>query len=131
METVFDGPVVADHRANHAGRQDQGGDVKARLRRDLAIDLALAFDHDEAFQSGPVVAFLQPLHIVDRRIDSRFDATVVAVDRFVSADRRVLETIGFLLGGENFHVFVQCSLIALEGDNVISPFIDEAKISPR
>jgi hypothetical protein len=56
---------------------------------------------------------------------------VVAVDRFVSADRRVLETIGFLLGGENFHVFVQRSLIALEGDNVISPFIDEAKISPR
>jgi hypothetical protein len=37
-----------------------------RLLRDPAIDLALALDHDGALQPRPVMAFLQPLYIVDR-----------------------------------------------------------------
>jgi hypothetical protein len=90
--------MIADHRSDRVGQQDQRGDVEARLLRDPAIDLALALDHDDALQPRPVMAFLQPLYIVDRRIGSRFDAAMIGVNRLVPADRRVLETIGFLLG---------------------------------
>jgi len=42
--------------------------------------------HDDALQ---LMAFLQPLHIVDRRIGSCFDAAMIGVGRGVPADRRV------------------------------------------
>jgi hypothetical protein len=71
------------------------------------------------------MAFLQPLDIVDRGVCSGFDATVLAVDRPVPADRRILETIGSLLGSENFYIFVQCSLITFERDDVIGLLVDD------
>jgi hypothetical protein len=112
--------MIADHRADEIGEQDHRSDVKARLLRDLAIDLELALDHDDAVQPGPVVAFLQLGHIVDRNIVSRFDAPEFAIKRLAPADRRVLETIGFLLSGEQLYVFMQRSLIALERNDVNS-----------
>nr|WP_281433653.1 hypothetical protein [Methylosinus sp. H3A] len=43
----------------------------------------------------------------------------LAVERLLAADRRIHETIGFLLGGEQLHVFVERSLIASVRDDVI------------
>jgi len=39
----------------------------------------LALNHDDALQSRPFVAFLQPCDIVDHRIGSGLDAAVVKV----------------------------------------------------
>jgi hypothetical protein len=50
-------------------------------------------------------------------VGSGFDAPTI--DRFMPADRRILGTIGFLLGSEDFLVFVQGPLIARERDDVI------------
>jgi hypothetical protein len=44
---------------------------------------------------------------------------VIAVDRLVPADCRILEAIGFLLVGEQFDILVQRSLIAFERKDVI------------
>jgi hypothetical protein len=71
------------------------------------------------------MAFFQPLYLVDRRIGSRFDAAMIGVDRLVPADRRVLETIGFLLGGGHADILAQGSLIALERDDVIGLLVDD------
>src|ERR1035438_6824016 len=105
--------MIADHRADHVGQQDKRSDIKARLPRSPAVDFALAFEHDDALQPRPVMAFL-PLYIVDHRIGSGFDAAMIAVDRLVPADCRILETIGFLLLCEEFDIVAQRSLIALE-----------------
>jgi hypothetical protein len=70
-------------------------------------DFARALDHDDAFQSGPIVAFLQPSNIVDCRVGSGFDAAVIAVDRLVSTDGCIFEAVAVLLGGENLDILAQ------------------------
>ena len=45
---------------------------------------------------------------------------MIAVDRLVPAHRRILETIGFLLGGEHANILAHGSLIALERDDVVT-----------
>ena len=111
--------MIADHRSDCVGEQNQRGDVEARLARDFSLDFALALDHGDAGKSGPFMAFLQPFDIVNRGVGSGFNAAVIPIDRFVPADRCILETTGFLLGGEHFYVVVQGPLIALERDDVI------------
>ena len=86
---------------------------------DFVTDFALALDHDDAFQSGPVVTLLQPGDVMDRRVSSGLDAT--AVDGLVSAHRCVLEAIGLLLGDENLNILAQRALIAFEGEQIILP----------
>ena len=117
--------MIADHRSDLVGQQNQRGNIEARLPRDFSLDFALALDHDDAFQPRPIVAFLQPRDIVDHGAGSGFDAPVIAIDRLVPADRRIPETIGFLLGGENFCVFLRRPLIALERDDVIGFFVQD------
>jgi hypothetical protein len=56
----------------------QRGDVEACLALDFIADFARALDHDDAFQCGPIVAFLQSSDIVDCLIGSGFDAVVIA-----------------------------------------------------
>ena len=76
-------------------------------------------------QARPIVAFLQPGDIVDHRIGSGFDAAMIAVDRLMAADRRILEALGFLLGGEQLDVLAQRALIAFERQNVIGLLVDD------
>jgi hypothetical protein len=56
---------------------------------------------------------------VDHGIGSGFDAAMIGVDRLVPADLGILELVGFLLISEEFDVFEQRSLIALEREDVI------------
>ena len=117
--------MIADHLADCVGEQSQRSDVEARLLRDFCVDFALALDHHDAGKSRPIMAFSQPFDIVDRGVGSGFDTPVIPIDRFEPADRRILETTGFLLGGEDFYVVVQGALIALERDDVIGLFVDD------
>jgi DNA invertase Pin-like site-specific DNA recombinase len=55
MQAVLHRPMIADHRSDQIGQQRRRGDVKPRFLRDLAVDFACALDHDEAFQSWPVM----------------------------------------------------------------------------
>jgi hypothetical protein len=72
---------------------------------DFSIDFAPALDHKDTLQSGPIMVLLQPADIVDRRIGSGFNATVIAVDGLVAAD--LGETIGLLLGDEDLDILAQ------------------------
>jgi hypothetical protein len=65
VQGVLDGPVRSDHRADRGGQHHQRGDVEACLVGGLAVDFAPAFDHDNGFQAGPLVARLQPVDFVD------------------------------------------------------------------
>ena len=47
------------------------------------------------------------------------DAAVIAIDGLVAGDGGVLEILGFLLGREQFDVFPQRALIALQGQDVV------------
>src|SRR5215467_9895164 len=53
------------------------------------------------------------------RIDSGLDAPMVAVDRFVSADLRILEAIGLLLCREKLDVLAKSALVAFECENIV------------
>jgi len=125
MQAVLDHPVIADHRADCVGEQSQRRDVEAHLLGDFSLDFALALHHHDAGKSWPIMAFLQPFDIMDRGVGSGFDTPVIAIDRFVPADRGILEIIGFLLGGKDFYVVVKGALIALERDDVIGLFVDD------
>ena len=74
VQAVFHRPMISDHGSERLRQQDQRGDVEARLALDLVADFTLALDHDDAFQSRPIVPLLQPADIVDRGIGSGFDA---------------------------------------------------------
>src|SRR6266536_1564392 len=90
-------PMPADNRSQEVGQQDQRGDVEACLALDLVGprawpgDLTDAFDDEDGFQARPVVAFLQPVDVVDDGDGSGLDAAVIAIDGFVPADLSVLE----------------------------------------
>ena len=64
--------------------------------------------------SGPVAPILEPGDVVNDGHATRLDAAVIAVDRFVPADRRVGKTLGFLLVGEQFDILAQRALVALQ-----------------
>ena len=100
-------------------------DVKARLPLDLLADFTLALDHDDASQSRPFVAFLKPSYIMDRRVGSGFDATVIAVHRFMPADLGILEVPGFLFSNKNLDILTQCALIAFEREDVIGLLLQD------
>src|SRR5205085_2199529 len=70
--------MAADDRPQLVCHPHQRGDVEARLPLDLVADFARALDHDDAFQSGPIMAFLQPSDIMEGSVGSGFDAAVVA-----------------------------------------------------
>ena len=103
----------------------RGGDVEARLPLDLVADFARALDHDDAFQSRPIVAFLQPSDIMDRGVGSGFDAAVIAVDRLIAADLCILEAVGFLLGGKHLDILAQGALIAFEREDVVGLLLQD------
>ena len=77
------------------------------------------------------MAFLQPCNIVDHRVGSGLDAAVIAIDRFVPADRGILEFPGFLLSDENLDILAQGALIALQRENVIGLLLDDFRAMSR
>src|SRR5215475_2216269 len=117
--------MATDGGSQMARQPYQRCDVEACLAFDFVADFARALDHDDAFQSGPIVAFLQPSHIMDRRVGSGLDAAVIAVDRLMSADLSILESVGLLFGDENLDILAQCALIAFEREEVISLSVDD------
>ena len=71
------------------------------------------------------MAFLQPGDIVDDGDGPGLDAAVIAIDGLVPADGGVLEILGFLLGREQFDVFPQRALIALQGQDVVGLLVHD------
>lgn len=122
MQAVLDGPVAANDWPNLLGRMRQGGDVEPCLPLGFVSGFARGFDHDDAFQPWPAVAFPQPANLMQDRIVSRFDAAVIAIHGFVAADPGVFEILGFLLGSEEFDVLAQGALIALLAARYLSAF---------
>ena len=84
VQAVFDGPVIADHRAAALRREGCGGEIEACFALSLAGDPARAFDHHDAFQTGPVMAGLQPVHVVEDGVLAGLDAAVIGVAGFVA-----------------------------------------------
>jgi len=92
MQRVFDGPVIADHRAGELRGEYGGCDVEAGLSLDCYAELALALDHDDALQSGPVVPRPQQVDVMDGGTFSCLDATVIGIDGFVRGDLGIDES---------------------------------------
>lgn len=83
VQGILDGPVGSHHRADRGGQHRQRDHVEARLVGDLAVDFAPAFDHDDGLQARPLMARLQPVDIVDYRVVSGLDTSVIAIDGFM------------------------------------------------
>ena len=115
VEAVFDGPMVADERANQIGDENQRGNVETRLAFDLAAGLTGALDHDDTLEARPLMAFLKPVDIVDNRDVSGLDATVVAIDR-AGTDRE--HRLWVVQKGPR--VLVQRPLISLQRHDVVA-----------
>ena len=45
---------------------------------------------------------------------------MIAIDRLMPTDCRVLETIGFLFGGKHLYILAQRALIAFQREDVIA-----------
>src|SRR6202011_4122268 len=93
--------------------------VEPRLPLDFLADFARALDHDNALKSGPLMAFLQPGHIMDCGVGSRLDATMIAIDGLMLTDLGILKAVGFLLGDENLNILAKGALVALEREDVV------------
>ena len=57
MSVVFDHAMPADHDVDLWRRQAQRSEVEMHLVIDFVANLARAFDDDDVFQTGPIVAF--------------------------------------------------------------------------
>ena len=53
------------------------------------------------------------------------EAAVIAVDGLMPGDRRILEAVSLLLGGEQFDILAQASLIALERQHVVGLLVED------
>jgi hypothetical protein len=104
LRHTLDGPVGSDHRADRGGQHHQRGDVEACFVGYLAADFAPAFDHDNSFQAGPLMARLKLVDIVDHGVVSGLDTAVIAIDSFIRADRCILVFQGFLLLDEDLDI---------------------------
>ena len=62
---------------------------------------------------------------MDGGVSSGFNAAVIAIDRFMPADLRILEGSRLLLGDENFDILAQGTLIAFEREDVIGLLIQD------
>jgi len=107
VQAVLDGPMAAHDRSEEVRQHDQRGDIKACFLRGFSINLAAAFDHDDAVQAGPGVACLQPSDIMDDGGGSGLDAAMIAIDRRVLADRGVGKAPGLLFRGKDFDILPQ------------------------
>src|SRR5437879_13367922 len=79
VQAILYRPMAADDRPERMRQPHQGRYVKARLALDLVGDFARALDHDDALQSRPIVALLQPSEIMDCGVGYGLDATLFAV----------------------------------------------------
>lgn len=122
VQSVLDEPVASHHRGEQAGDEGQRGDVEPGLALGPWADLALALDDDDRVEVWPVVTRLDPPDVVDDRDVSGFDPAMIAIDALGVTGHRVLEANGFLLGDEHFDVVAQCTLVALEGEQIIGLF---------
>ena len=95
VQAVLDRPMTSDDGAELACQPCQRSDVEAGLLLDLVGDFARALDHDDALQSGPIVALLEPVDVMDRGVGSGLDAAVIAIDGLMAADLCVLEALAF------------------------------------
>ena len=69
----------ADNRSHLAGGHAQRSDIKAGFRLDFVVGFPDAFNHDDALQTGPVMAVAEPVIAVDDRCRTGYDAAVIAV----------------------------------------------------
>src|SRR5450432_362288 len=70
----------------------------------------------------PVV---EPGHVVDNDDGAGLDATVIAINGLVAADRGITEADGLLLGHEEFDVLAKTALIGFQGQDVIGLLVDD------
>src|SRR5258708_33863246 len=131
MQAVLDCPVATDDRPQKTCQQDQGGDVEACLPLDLVGprawpgDFTDAVDDDDAFETGPIVAVLQPGDVVNDGGGSGLDAAGVAGDCLIAADLGGLEPPGLLLGPQDPDIPAQPALVALQGQDVIGLLVED------
>src|SRR5918994_2301295 len=71
------------------------------------------------------MAVAKPVGVVDDRCRPGFDAAVIAVDRLVPADRRVLEAVGLLLFDKYLDILAQGALVVLERENIVSLLVED------
>ncbi len=81
-----------------------------------------AFDNRDGVQTWPVVAFAQPVHIVDDGGDPGFDPAIVSVDRLRPANLGIDEIACLLLGYEQFDIIAQRALVAFQTKDIVSLF---------
>ena len=72
VEAVLNGPMTSDDRSDLVSEPDQRGEIEARFALDLVDEFAGALDHDDRFETGPIMAFLQPIDIMEDRVRPGF-----------------------------------------------------------
>jgi hypothetical protein len=65
VQAVLDGPMLSNDCGEQVCVVDLGCDVEAGFGLDFGADLSAAFDDDDGLEPWPVVAFLEPVDIVD------------------------------------------------------------------
>jgi hypothetical protein len=90
---------------------------------DLSLDFGVLSTMTMPCNPSQSWQLLQPADVADRGIGSRFDATVIAIDRLMRADLGILEAIG-LLGDQDLDIVAQRALdvIGLLVDDFLGDF---------
>ena len=125
MQAVLDGPVTPDRRPEKMREHDQRRYVISCLVLDLPFGFAGAFDDGDGFQTGPVVPFPQPFHIVDDGRHPGFDPAIVSVYGFRAADLGVREIARLLLRYQQFDVIAQRPLVTFQPEDIVGFLLDD------
>ena len=104
VQAVLDGPVAAHDGAEQGGNHDQRCEIKPCLMLGFSVRLTAAFDHDDRLQPRPIVAFLEPLDVIDHGCDAGLDTAVIAIHGGVARDLCVGKVPGLLFRGEKLDV---------------------------
>ena len=132
IRAVPDRPMAADDRVRRRLASKTSEVMQPGLALDLVVlrartgDLANAVNDDDGFEAGPIVAFLQPVDIVERqRWFPAFDAVMIAIDRLVPADPGVLEVAWPFARRRKLDIVAQRALISFECEDIIGLLVND------
>lgn len=117
--------MTAHDRTQPVGRQFERADVIAGLPLGLAADFSGAIDDDDGLQRRSLMAFLEPLNVMDDSGGPGFDAAEIAVYGLMLTDHCVRVIPGFLLGDEQSDVLLQRALVAFERQDIVGFLVND------
>ena len=117
LQHTFNSPVIANERGElFCARNERSYEITRFVARNDAG--RFVFDHDQGFQSRPLMPLLQRLNVCKNSDPPRFETAMIFFHGFVLIDFQERKTKRFLFLKKRLDIFPQRSLIAFKRQNI-------------